>query len=226
MNYLSKKKVAFFLLFLLVIPMILSIVLKFSLPFDVAGETADWIGFWGSYLGTIFAFIILWFTLEANSRENKRIIDFTIQEDLRLSKIESNRKLRHDIDERLKKYSSLKVVQDLLFGENKEISLADAKPLETYKLELINDYNSFLILHDGECDEFTREYMKLRDKYVKNLDEIIALICDYVNECNDSERKRIRHELTDQLRLCTALEEPTQQLWATAQVEIKKHPVV
>ena len=133
--------------------------------------------------------------LKANKEENCRLIIKNQQENTRL--MNANRELeeykrkqdnyfrfRNEVSTRLANIDLSKYV-GVVFDEH-TVSSEAIRRLEAFHQQLIQDYNSFVVLYDGECKAFLEEYKNAVDVLTGKVHDFIILFKNRETYKNDS----------------------------------------
>lgn len=187
---------------LILLPVILAPILHIphvDSYFNYGGKESDWITFWGNYLGAvitgIISFVILWYTIKTNKEENQAIIKANQAENTRIidaNQAENSRILEANaaLDEtRRKNDYYLRFRSEVSFRLSKmdlakfigvsvdfDTPYREAKfRLESFHGQLSEDFNSFLILYDGDCNDLIDEYRKVVDIITERIQDFLRL---------------------------------------------------
>jgi len=234
---------------LILLPVIIAPILHLShvdAYFDYGGKESDWITFWGNYLGAVItgliSFVILWYTIKTNKEENQAIITSNQQENTRIlqhNQAENTRILEANAD-----LEATKRKQDYYLRFRSEISVRLSKMdlakfigisvdfdtpyreaklrLESFHGQLIEDFNSFLVLYDGDCDDLINEYRKVVDIITDRIREFLRLFKELNETDNKFEKPKKQQQIREEINKLKELKPLINDLWSNAKVEIDK----
>ena len=242
--------IAFSLLVVLIlIPVILAPILYIphvDSYFNYGGEESDWITFWGNYLGAvitgIISFVILWYTIKTNKEENQAIIKANKAENTRIidaNKAENSRILdanaaldetrrkndyylcfRSEVSIRLSKMDLAKFIG---VSVDFDTPYREAKfRLESFHGQLTEDFNSFLILYDGDCDVLIDEYRKTVDIITERIQNFLRLFKEMNSTDNQMVKLDKQKEIRGEIYNLKDLKQAINDLWSCAKAEIDK----
>lgn len=214
--------------------------------FNYGGKESDWITFWGNYLGAVItgivSFVILWYTIKtnkeenqdiikANQAENTRIIDANQAENSRILEAntaldETRRKndyylrFRSEVSFRLSKMDLAKFIG---VSVDFDTPYREAKfRLESFHGQLTEDFNSFLILYDGDCNDLIDEYRKVVDIITGRIQDFLRLFKEMNSTDNQMEKLDKQKEIRGEINKLKDLKPVINDLWKCAKAEIDK----
>lgn len=214
--------------------------------FNYGGKESDWITFWGNYLGAvitgIISFVILWYTIKTNKEENQAIIKANQAENTRIidaNQAENSRILEANaaLDEtRRKNDYYLRFRSEVSFRLSKmdlakfigvsvdfDTPYREAKfRLESFHGQLTEDFNSFLILYDGDCNDLIDEYRKVVDIITGRIQDFLRLFKEMNSTDNQMEKLDKQKEIRGEINKLKDLKPVINDLWKCAKAEIDK----
>ena len=234
---------------LILLPVILAPILHIphvDSYFNYGGKESDWITFWGNYLGAvitgIISFVILWYTIKTNKEENQAIIKANQAENTRIidaNQAENSRILEANaaLDEtRRKNDYYLRFRSEVSFRLSKmdlakfigvsvdfDTPYREAKfRLESFHGQLSEDFNSFLILYDGDCNDLIDEYRKVVDIITGRIQDFLRLFKEMNSTDNQMEKLDKQKEIRGEINKLKDLKPVINDLWKCAKAEIDK----
>ena len=159
----DKRNIIWGCVIAILIPIILSLFIHIPKFRFVAGDEGNWIAFWGSYIGALITLLALYITIQSNKNESdrQRLIDF-------------NKQYARDIAKAVCSLSISSIVdcytQD---RKNQTVEGIDTTRLESYKLEISNTYNTFVILYPDAEESFTKQYETSKDTFIAFIDMLV-----------------------------------------------------
>lgn len=242
------------LVVLLVIPAILAPILHrphVEVYADYGGKESDWISFWGNYLGAVvtgcISYFILWITIKSNKEENQQILKANKEENSRLiiknqqentRLMNANRELeeykrkqdnylrfRNEVSTRLANIDLSKYVG--VFFDEHTVSSEALRRLEAFHQQLIQDYNSFVVLYDGECEAFLEEYKKAVDVLTEKVHDFIILFKNRETYKNNPQHAAdVENKIKVEIGKLSQLKPVIENLWKSAKKEIEALKVI
>ena len=158
--------------------------------------------------------------IEANQAENTRIMDANADLEAIRRKQECYLRFRTEVSIRLSKMDLLKFIGvfvdfDTPYRETKF-------RLESFHGQLTEDFNSFMVLYDGDCNDFIDEYRKVVDIITDKIHDFLRMFKEMNStddfQVKDDKQKEIREEVNKLKDLKPVINE----LWSKAKVEIDK----
>lgn len=169
--------------------------------------------------------------IEANQEENSRIIENNKEENTRLLEAnaaleETKRKqeyylrFRNEVSVRLSKMDLAKFIG---VSVDFDTPYREAKfRLEAFHGQLTEDFNSFLILYDGDCDSFIDEYRKVVDSVSERIQVFLQLFKEMNLSRDSSEKLDKQKMIREEINKLKDLKSVINNLWSNAKVEIDK----
>lgn len=94
--------------------------------------------------------------------------------------------------------------------------------LESFHSQLTEDFNSFLILYDGDCNDFIDEYRTVVD-VITNKIQVFLRMFKEMNSIGDTQlRYDKQEEIRKEVSNLKDLKPVVNELWSKAKVEIDK----
>lgn len=169
--------------------------------------------------------------IEANQAENTRIIETNKEENTRMMdangdfeairrKQEYYLRFRTEVSIRLSKMDLAKFIG---VSVDFDTPYREAKfQLESFHGQLTEDFNSFLILYDGDCNDFIDEYRKVVDVITDKIANFLRMFKE-MNSTGDSQvRYDKQKEIREEVNKLKDLKPVINALWSKAKVEIDK----
>ena len=169
--------------------------------------------------------------IEANQAENTRIIETNKEENTRMMdangdfeairrKQEYYLRFRTEVSIRLSKMDLAKFIG---VSVDYDTPYREAKfQLESFHGQLTEDFNSFLILYDGDCNDFIDEYRKVVDVITDKIANFLRMFKE-MNSTGDSQvRYDKQKEIREEVNKLKDLKPVINALWSKAKVEIDK----
>lgn len=200
-NLFRMRNIGIIIFIIIISPLIISVLSIWAKPLTfIEFDSSVWIGFWGSYLGGIIGTIGVIYVAHLQNREQARLNDKTIQQQLRdIKKMEDNNKERLKIEIKIGLYKEyIKNVHNI-HAECKKVSLLSNRLISNEerlngfsgggkRKALINEikgYNNdyFITLFDEIVftnivlrDENSSLQKPLSSGYLENIDDLLDIL--------------------------------------------------
>lgn len=106
--------------------------------------------------------------------------------------------------------------------KNQTVEGIDTTRLESYKLEISNTYNTFVILYPDAEESFTKQYETSKDTFIAFIDMLVRRQSLLEVQYNVHETERMKAENTRYATDTKNLENKAQKLWEAAQATTSK----
>lgn len=158
--------------------------------------------------------------IETNKEENTRIMDANADLEAIRRKQEYYLRFRTEVSIRLSKMDLAKFIG---VSVDFDTPYREAKfRLESFHGQLTEDFNSFLILYDGDCNDFIDEYRKVVDVITDKIANFLRMFKE-MNSTGDSQvRYDKQKEIREEVNKLKDLKPIINELWSKAKVEIDK----
>lgn len=169
--------------------------------------------------------------IEANQAENTRIIETNKEENTRImvanADLEATRRkqeyylrFRTEVSIRLSKMDLAKFIG---VSVDFDTPYREAKfRLESFHGQLTEDFNSFLVLYDGDFNDFIDEYRKVVDVITGKIQDFLRMFKE-MNSTGDTQlRYDKQKEIREEVSKLKDLKPVVNDLWSKAKVEIDK----
>lgn len=158
--------------------------------------------------------------VEANKAENTRIMVANANLEATKRKQEYYLRFRTEVSVRLSKMDLAKFIG---VSVDFDTPYREAKfRLESFHGQLTEDFNSFLILYDGDCNDFIDEYRKAVDVLTNKIQDFLCMFKE-MNSTGDTQlRYDKQKEIREEVSKLKDLKPVVTELWSKAKVEIDK----
>lgn len=158
--------------------------------------------------------------VEANKAENTRIMVANANLEAAKRKQEYYLRFRTEVSVRLSKMDLAKFIG---VSVDFDTPYREAKfRLESFHGQLTEDFNSFLILYDGDCNDFIDEYRKAVDVLTNKIQDFLCMFKE-MNSTGDTQlRYDKQKEIREEVSKLKDLKPVVTELWSKAKVEIDK----
>ena len=158
--------------------------------------------------------------IEANKAENTRIMVANADLETNRRKQEYYLRFRTEVSVRLSKMDLSKFIG---VSVDFDTPYREAKfRLESFHGQLTEDFNSFLILYDGDCNDFIDEYRKVVDVITDKIQDFLRMFKE-MNSTGDTQlRYDKQKEIREEVSKLKDLKPIVNDLWSKAKVEIDK----
>lgn len=201
------KRIGFVLLFL-AMPIIVNFICIIPSSITV-GSPESWIGFWGSYIGALVSFLAIYITIAHNQEENAKS-----------RQIDYNNHFRQTLADCMASLDLTRIGRAVTKTENGDLKTVDTSMLEAFESEITIKYNTFAILYDGVCDDFTNEYYEVNEKISNAIKKIIReynfCVVSYNIHIKEEAKDRTEHLIAETSRLNSEIN----KLWESAKTLI------
>lgn len=158
--------------------------------------------------------------IDANKAENSKILDANAALDETRRKNDYYLRFRSEVSIRLSKMDLAKFIG---VSVDFDTPYREAKfRLESFHGQLTEDFNSFLILYDGDCDVLIDEYRKTVDIITERIQNFLRLFKEMNSTDNQMVKLDKQKEIRGEIYNLKDLKQAINDLWSCAKAEIDK----